>query len=89
MTRGFMNRSGKIYLEERNHVEKPLMGQLASLGWEILDLDNKQHTAVNEVIMPSDSLQRSTPGWRAIRWKRWSSGLRRALRTHCEPQKPF
>ena len=28
-----------IKLDERNHVEKPLLDQLAGLGWEILDLD--------------------------------------------------
>jgi len=32
-----------IKLDERNHVEKPLLGQLAGLDWEILDLDSKQH----------------------------------------------
>jgi len=32
-----------IRLDERNHVEKPLLDQLAGLGWEIIDLDNKQH----------------------------------------------
>ena len=31
-----------IKLDERNHVEKPLLAQLNGLGWEILDLDNKQ-----------------------------------------------
>ena len=30
-------------LDERQHVEKPLLDQLAGLGWEILDLDAKQH----------------------------------------------
>jgi len=34
-----------IKLDERNHVEKPLLGQLDGLGWEILDLDIKQHPA--------------------------------------------
>ena len=34
-----------IKLDERNHVEKPLLDQLQGLGWEILDLDNKQHPA--------------------------------------------
>lgn len=29
-------------LDERNHVEKPLLDQLAGLGWEILDLDKEQ-----------------------------------------------
>ncbi len=34
-----------IKLDERNHVEKPLLDQIADLGWEILDLDSKQHPA--------------------------------------------
>jgi type I restriction enzyme R subunit len=32
-------------LDERNHVEKPLLDQLQGLGWEVLDLDNKQRPA--------------------------------------------
>jgi type I restriction enzyme, R subunit len=36
-----------IKLDERNHVEKPLLVQLDGLGWEIIDLDSTQH--------PSDS----------------------------------
>jgi type I restriction enzyme R subunit len=32
-----------IRLDERNHVEKPLLDQLSGLGWEILALDGKQH----------------------------------------------
>jgi len=32
-----------IKLDERNHVEKPLLDQLAGLNWEIIDLDAKQH----------------------------------------------
>lgn len=31
-----------IKLDERNHVEKPLLDQLAALGWDVLDLDAKQ-----------------------------------------------
>ncbi|MEN6317184.1 MAG: HsdR family type I site-specific deoxyribonuclease [Syntrophaceae bacterium] len=31
-----------IKLDERDHVEKPLLDQLAGLKWEIIDLDNKQ-----------------------------------------------
>lgn len=44
-------------LDERNHVEKPLLAQLAGLNWEILDLDGKQHagashrTSFTEVVM--------------------------------------
>jgi type I restriction enzyme R subunit len=32
-----------LKLDERNHVEKPLLDQLRGLGWEIKDLDGKQH----------------------------------------------
>ena len=32
-----------IKLDERNHVEKPLLNQLGGMDWEILDLDSKQH----------------------------------------------
>jgi type I restriction enzyme R subunit len=35
-----------IKLDERNHVEKSLLDQLDGLGWEIIDLDNKQHPGV-------------------------------------------
>jgi type I restriction enzyme R subunit len=31
-----------LKIDERNHVEKPLLDQLAGLDWEILDLDVKQ-----------------------------------------------
>lgn len=40
-----------IRIDERNHVEKPLLDQLAGLGWEIIDLDSKQQ--------PSDSYRQS------------------------------
>lgn len=46
-------------LDERNHVEKPLLDQLSGLGWEIIDLtDEKQAPAYTfrdnftEVVMP-------------------------------------
>ena len=32
----------EIRLDERYHVEKPLLDQLAGLGWEVRDLDSKQ-----------------------------------------------
>lgn len=35
----------QIRLDEIQHVEKPLLDQLAGLGWEIIDLDAKQHPA--------------------------------------------
>jgi type I restriction enzyme R subunit len=31
-----------LRLDERNHVEKPLLDQLSGLAWEIVDLDGKQ-----------------------------------------------
>ena len=46
-----------IRLDERNHVEKPFLDQLAGLGWKILDLDNRQlptdshRGSFNEVVM--------------------------------------
>jgi type I restriction enzyme R subunit len=44
-----------LKLDERNHVEKPLLDQLAGLGWEIKDLDSKQH--------PSDTGARASLRW--------------------------
>ena len=40
-----------IRIDERNHVEKPLLDQLDGLGWEVIDLDSKQH--------PGDSFRKS------------------------------
>ena len=34
-----------IKLDERNHVERPLLDQLAGLGWEVIDLDSSQTPA--------------------------------------------
>ena len=33
-----------IKLDERNHVEKPLLDQLVGLGWEVIDLTNMKQT---------------------------------------------
>ena len=33
----------QIRLDERNHVEKPFLDQLAKQGWQIIDLDSKQY----------------------------------------------
>jgi type I restriction enzyme R subunit len=41
----------QIKLDERNHVEKPLLDQLKGLEWEIKDLDKDQH--------PSDTYRQS------------------------------
>ena len=50
-----MSRSDKtpkhVKLDERNHVEKPLLDQLAGMGWEVLDLEMKQH--------PSDTFRQN------------------------------
>ncbi len=42
----------QIKLDERNHVEKPLLDQLSGFGWEIIDLTDKKQ-------QPSDSHRRS------------------------------
>jgi len=53
------NTPAHIRIDERQHVEKPLLDQLAGLGWEVLDLDAKQRptdshrTNFIEVVMGS------------------------------------
>src|ERR1019366_1431022 len=48
----------ELKLDERNHVEKPFLDQLASMQWEVIDLDSKQHPSdtfresFTEVVMP-------------------------------------
>jgi type I restriction enzyme R subunit len=48
----------EIKLDERNHVEKPLLDQLAGLQWELVDRDSKQQPSdtlrenFTEVVMP-------------------------------------
>lgn len=37
-----MSATQSLRIDERNHVEKPLLDQLHGLKWEILDLDSKQ-----------------------------------------------
>jgi len=48
-----------LKLDERNHVEKPLLDQLSGLGWEIIDLTDEKQTPAHtfrdnftEVVMP-------------------------------------
>ena len=43
MNSDFNHQTARLRLDEHNHVEKPLLDQLAGLVWEIIDLDNKQH----------------------------------------------
>ncbi|MBF0407755.1 MAG: type I restriction endonuclease subunit R [Candidatus Riflebacteria bacterium] len=60
-----------IRLDERNHVEKPLLDQLKDLGWEIIDLTDKPQKPADtfresftEVIMTpilSESLKKINP----------------------------
>lgn len=54
-----MKQSDQYKLDERNHVEKPLLDQLAGLGWEIIDLSDEKQTPAHtfresftEVVMP-------------------------------------
>jgi type I restriction enzyme R subunit len=48
----------EIRLDERNHVERPLLDQLAGLHWQVIDLDSKQQPSdtfrenFTEVVMP-------------------------------------
>ena len=42
----------RIKLDERNHVEKPLLEQLKGLGWDIIDLTDKNQK-------PSDTFRES------------------------------
>jgi transketolase N-terminal domain/subunit len=35
-----------LKLDECIHVEKPLLDQLDGFGWEVIDLDSKQHAAI-------------------------------------------
>ncbi|MYA37196.1 MAG: type I restriction endonuclease subunit R [Gammaproteobacteria bacterium] len=37
-------KSTYIKLDERNHVEKPLLDQLTGLGWEVIDLTDRKQT---------------------------------------------
>ena len=46
----------QIRLDERNHVEKPLLEQLAGLGWEVIDLTDMKQTPGRH---PSGELHRS------------------------------
>jgi len=43
MTSNFTLQTSLLRIDERNHVEKPLLNQLDGLDWEILDLDGKQY----------------------------------------------
>jgi type I restriction enzyme R subunit len=58
MTSNFTSQTAQLKIDERNHVEKPLLDQLAGLKWEILDLNSKQHPgdsfrqSFTEVVMP-------------------------------------
>ena len=46
-------------LDERNHIERPLLDQLAGLGWEVIDLTDIKQTPADthresftDVVMP-------------------------------------
>jgi type I restriction enzyme R subunit len=65
-----------IRIDERNHVEKPFLDQLAGLEWEIIDLDSKQHPgdsfreSFTEVVMwpvLKAPLKITTIGWKTIK----------------------
>jgi hypothetical protein len=54
MALNLRSQAAQLTLDERNHVENPLLDQLTGLGWEVLDLDVKQH--------PGDSLREAHTG---------------------------
>ena len=67
-----MSFSGKapkhVKLDERNHVEKPLLDQLAGLGWEVIDLTDMKQTpadthreSFSEVGLPERCLDEPRP----------------------------
>jgi hypothetical protein len=58
MTSNFPTQTSYLRIDERNHVEKPLLDQLDDLDWEIIDLDNKQH--------PGDTFRANLAWGRAI-----------------------
>ena len=41
------DRTRHVRIDERDHVEKPLLGQLAGLGWEVIDLTDTKQTPAN------------------------------------------
>jgi len=51
MTSNFTSQATYLRIDERSHVEKPLLDQLDGLGWEVIDLDSKQR--------PGDSFRES------------------------------
>jgi type I restriction enzyme, R subunit len=54
MALNLTSQAAQLRIDERNHVGKPLLDQLAGLGWEVIDLDGKQH--------PGDSLRQTYAG---------------------------
>jgi len=58
MTSNFTPQTSHLRIDERNHVEKPLLDQLDGLDWEIIDLDNKQN--------PGDTFRANLARGRAI-----------------------
>ena len=69
----------QIRLDERNHVEKPLLDQLAGLGWEVIDLTDMRQTPANthresfaDVVIPPVLRERhKVINWlKTIRWRR-------------------
>jgi type I restriction enzyme R subunit len=72
----------QLSLDERNHVEEPLLDQLAGLLWEIIDLDSKQHPSDSHranftevVLLPvlRHQLKVINPWLETIKWRKSSS----------------
>ena len=60
-----------LRLDERNHVEKPLVDQLAGLGWEFIDLTDMKQTraathresSIEVVMLPVRRERRKVINW--------------------------
>ncbi len=51
-----------IKLDERNHVEKPFLDQLAGLGWQVIDLEYPlQHRFKGPALKRQHPVNRLTP----------------------------
>ena len=76
-----------IKLEEREHVEKPLLDQLAGLGWEVIDLTDMKQTPADTC--PSRiRCQAATGSWTKSRqWETQRTLFSSARATMCPPTK--
>ena len=51
----------QLRLDERNHVEKPLLDQLAGLAWEVIDLTDMKQTPADTHRLRSAASRPASP----------------------------